>query len=183
VVDEEQPQQPDDIRRLLNIFKQMMGSVHDQVNAVKAEALDTANTALKLAADSELHSTSSAKEFGEEFERLREWSIKPSQSLLKLLQIHDNTFTVQTSMVNLNFQLSLIYPLAVVTRDANLMTQVYEVASCAFSEFGSLMLRAVAPSDEETFTKLGQEANAIVGKFTESALIIIQLYWARGQQS
>ena len=73
---EEIPAEPNDNAQFWELIKRSLpGSVLDQITAVREEALDTGNAALKLAADAELRAASTEKDLGlrlDHLERLLE---------------------------------------------------------------------------------------------------------------
>ena len=65
------PAEPNDDEQPWDLVKRLLaGSVLDQVTAVRQEALDTANTALKLAADAELRAASSSTDINTRIDNL-----------------------------------------------------------------------------------------------------------------
>ena len=164
---EEIPAEPDDNEQLWEVIKQSLaGSVLDQVTAFRQEALDTANTALKLAADAELRAASSDNDLSSRIEAL-------TDSLGQLIVLHQQQLHTQTATVcilrNWTRVLSYSSMAHIIGLESTYQKQkdLLHYVADAFDKFEDLMNQALLVRNEESANRICQLADTLFEEYSK----------------
>ena len=171
-------------------LRRAIGSLHDQVGALRGEALNTADTALRLAADAELRAASLTSKL-EDSQRdaltvlgrhvastglISDNLVKlanlvdqaNSGILLPLVHTHHATQQIELEWMTTISAWAAILPMLLQSYDKQTSVKAASTFFEAFRKFSDLMMRAVWIEDIETRKKLSEEAHAIRQECIES---------------
>ena len=172
----DQPDQPFEPSKLMDLIQNLMiGPIHDQIGALRQEALDTANIAVRLAADAELRSSSTGRKVEEELAKLQAGLASVTEILGTLAYSHSAMHDILIGWLAAASGFAALNAAVGQSIDPDRTSRMCELWVDCLGQFVDLASLAASAREADSSAKLSESSRTVLSDFYSKLRAICEL--------